>query len=109
MKEATAIALQVAEALEEAHEHGVIHRDLKPANVMITPKGQAKVLDFGLAKMLALGAGIRRCRWRRRGRLMGTPLYMSPEQALGKSVDARTDLWSLGVLYYEALTGGAAV
>ena len=104
VKDATAIALQVAEALEEAHEHGVIHRDLKPANVMMTAKGQAKVLDFGLAKMLALGADSTMS-LTETGRLMGTPLYMSPEQALGKSVDARTDLWSLGVVYYQCLTG----
>ena len=104
VKEATAIALQVAEALEEAHEHGVIHRDLKPANVMMTAKGQAKVLDFGLAKMLALGTDST-LSLTETGRLMGTPLYMSPEQALGKSVDARTDLWSLGVVYYQCLTG----
>jgi eukaryotic-like serine/threonine-protein kinase len=104
VKEATAIALQVAEALEEAHEHGVIHRDLKPANVMMTAKGQAKVLDFGLAKMLALGTDST-LSLSETGRLMGTPLYMSPEQALGKSVDARTDLWSLGVVYYQCLAG----
>jgi eukaryotic-like serine/threonine-protein kinase len=104
VKEATAIALQVAEALEEAHEHGVIHRDLKPANVMITPKGNAKVLDFGLAKMLAVDGDATLSAAQTQG-LMGTPLYMSPEQALGMSLDARTDLWSLGVVYYECLTG----
>jgi Tol biopolymer transport system component/predicted Ser/Thr protein kinase len=104
VKEATAIALQVAEALEEAHEHGVIHRDLKSANVMMTAKGQAKVLDFGLAKMLALGTDSTLSLAETQG-LLGTPLYMSPEQALGKSVDARTDLWSLGVVYYQCLTG----
>jgi eukaryotic-like serine/threonine-protein kinase len=104
VKQATAIALQVAEALEEAHEHGVIHRDLKPANVMITPKGNAKVLDFGVAKMLALGTDDTISLAETVG-LLGTPLYMSPEQALGRKVDARTDLWSLGVLFYESLTG----
>jgi len=104
LKQATAIALQVAEALEDAHEHGVIHRDLKPANVMITPKGNAKVLDFGVAKMLALDASAT-VSLAQTGTLVGTPLYMSPEQALGQKVDARTDLWSLGVLYYESLTG----
>jgi serine/threonine protein kinase/Tol biopolymer transport system component len=102
--EATAIARQVAEALGEAHEHGVIHRDLKPANVMITPKGDAKVLDFGLAKLLASGADATMSVAETRG-LLGTPAYMSPEQALGTSVDARTDLWSLGVLYYESMVG----
>jgi eukaryotic-like serine/threonine-protein kinase len=103
-KEATAIALQVAEALEEAHEQGVIHRDLKPANVMITPKGNAKVLDFGLAKLLAAGEDNALSLTDKRG-LLGTPLYMSPEQAQGMSLDSRTDLWSLGVVYYEFLTG----
>jgi serine/threonine protein kinase len=102
--EATAIARQVAEALGEAHEHGVIHRDLKPANVMITPKGDAKVLDFGLAKLLSSGVEATMSVAETRG-VLGTPVYMSPEQALGKSVDARTDLWSLGVLYYESLAG----
>ena len=104
VKDATAIALQVAEALEEAHEQGVIHRDLKPANVMMTPKGNAKVLDFGLAKMLALGTDSTKSLTGTRGPV-GTPLYMSPEQALGQSVDARTDLWSLGVVYYQCLAG----
>jgi Tol biopolymer transport system component/tRNA A-37 threonylcarbamoyl transferase component Bud32 len=104
VSDATAIARQVAEALGEAHEHGVIHRDLKPANVMITPKGDAKVLDFGLAKLLASGADATMSVAETRG-LLGTPVYMSPEQALGKGVDARTDLWSLGVLYYELLAG----
>ena len=106
VKEATAIALQVAEALEEAHEQGVIHRDLKPANVMITPKGNAKVLDFGLAKMLAVSSDAK-LSLTERGGLLGTPLYMSPEQAQGMSLDARTDLWSLGVTYYELLAGAA--
>ncbi len=103
VKEATTIALQVAEALEEAHEHGVIHRDLKPANVMITPKGQAKVLDFGLAKLVG-PADATQTLTETTG-VMGTPLYMSPEQALGKAADARTDLWSLGAVNYEMLTG----
>ena len=104
VEDATLIVLQIAGALEEAHEHGVIHRDLKPANVMITPKGHAKVLDFGIAKLLApltpdATASIET------GFIIGTPLYMSPEQAKGNAVDARTDLWSLGVIYYELLAG----
>jgi formylglycine-generating enzyme required for sulfatase activity/tRNA A-37 threonylcarbamoyl transferase component Bud32 len=102
-EEATRIVLQIAEALEEAHAQGVIHRDLKPANVMITPRGQVKVLDFGLAKLLA-GTDSTQSHLEGDGPI-GTPHYMSPEQALGKTLDARTDLWSLGALYYEALTG----
>ena len=105
VRESTVVVLEVAEALEEAHEHGVIHRDLKPANVMITPKGHAKVLDFGLAKLL-VAADATLSFVETRG-VMGTPLYMSPEQAMGKSMDRRTDLWSLGALYYESLTGRA--
>jgi formylglycine-generating enzyme required for sulfatase activity len=101
--EATRIMLQVAEALEEAHQQRVIHRDLKPANVMITVKGNAKVLDFGVAKLLA-GTESEQSLTEAPGPI-GTPLYMSPEQALGKRVDERTDLWSLGALYYEMLTG----
>jgi formylglycine-generating enzyme required for sulfatase activity/dienelactone hydrolase/predicted Ser/Thr protein kinase len=104
VREATEIIRQVAEALEEAHAHGVIHRDIKPANVMITPRGQAKVLDFGVAKLLAArGADVTQSIEETRG-VMGTPRYMSPEQALGEAMDARTDVWSLGVLYYEART-----
>jgi hypothetical protein len=97
--------LPIAEALEEAHEQGVIHRDLKPGNVMITPKGQAKVLDFGLAKLFAPLSTDPALSVSDSRMLMGTPRYMSPEQALGRKLDARTDLWSLGVLFYESLTG----
>src|SRR5271156_2940884 len=104
VKEATTIALQVAEALEEAHEQGVIHRDLKPANVMITSKGQAKVLDFGLAKLLLGPTDVTQAGGETVGG-MGTPLYMSPEQAMGETAAARGDVWSLGVPYYESLTG----
>jgi serine/threonine protein kinase len=104
VKDATSIVMQVAEALEEAHERGVIHRDLKPANVMITPKGQAKVLDFGIAKLLSPAAGDV-TNSIETGMLLGTPYYMSPEQAQGITVDTRTDLWSLGVIYYESLSG----
>ncbi len=105
MKEATSIALQVAEALEEAHEQGVMHRDLKPANVMITPRGHAKVLDFGLAKLFAVSGTDATLSFAETRGIVGTPLYMSPEQVHGKAVDRRTDLWSLGVLYYESLAG----
>ena len=103
VRDATAIALQIAEALEEAQRQGVIHRDLKPANVMISPKGQIKVLDFGLAKLLQPEVA-KESLIKTKG-VMGTPFYMSPEQAMGKGVDGRTDLWSLGVMYYEFLTG----
>jgi eukaryotic-like serine/threonine-protein kinase len=104
VKEATMVALQVAEALVEAHEQGVIHRDLKPANVMVTSKGRAKVLDFGLARLLLSPSDVTQAAAETVG-VMGTPLYMSPEQAMGQPADARSDLWSLGVTYYESLTG----
>lgn len=107
VKDATSLVLQIAEALEEAHEQGVIHRDLKPANVMVTPKGQAKVLDFGLAKLFAPVARDTAISVTETRGLVGTPLYMSPEQVQEQKVDARTDLWNLGVIYYELLTGRA--
>src|ERR1700735_2401195 len=104
VERATSIIREIAGALEEAHEQGVIHRDLKPANVMITPRGHAKVLDFGIAKLLAPLAPDATASMET-GFLIGTPLYMSPEQAQGNPVDARTDLWSLGIIYFQLLTG----
>ena len=98
-KEAVAIAVQVAEGLREAHENGVIHRDIKSANIMIGKKGQAKIMDFGLAKL----AG--RTKLTKTATIMGTVAYMSPEQARGEPVDRRTDIWSLGVVLYEMLAG----
>jgi serine/threonine-protein kinase len=117
--EALPIAKQIAEALEAAHEQGIIHRDLKPANVKVRPDGTVKVLDFGLAKALepmspatvettasptitspAMMTGV--------GMLLGTAAYMSPEQARGKTVDKRSDIWAFGCVLYEILTGKPA-
>jgi serine/threonine-protein kinase len=114
VEDALKIALQIAEGLEAAHEKGVIHRDLKPANIKITPEGQVKILDFGLAKALegetpqdsslsqspTLTAAATRA-----GVILGTAAYMSPEQASGEATDKRADTWSFGVVLFEMLTG----
>ena len=127
--EAIAIARQLAEALEAAHDRGVVHRDLKPANIKITPDGKVKVLDFGLAKLVEHTAGpsgpassigpsvqptltlstppggVRGGIGTVEGTILGTPAYMSPEQARGKAVDRRADVWAFGCIFFEMLTG----
>src|SRR5438445_5779150 len=116
VEEALRIGVQIAEALEAAHEKGIIHRDLKPGNVKVTPERKVEVLDFGLAKAfagdeagsdpsnsptLSLAATMH-------GVILGTAAYMSPEQARGKAVDKRTDIWAFGCVLYELLTGKQA-
>jgi eukaryotic-like serine/threonine-protein kinase len=117
IEEALPIAKQIAEALEYAHERGIVHRDLKPANIKLTHDGKVKVLDFGLAKALqddsaatqnisnspTLTAGATKA-----GFILGTPAYMSPEQAKGKTVDRRSDIWSFGVVFFQMLSGKQA-
>ena len=98
VRDALDYAIEMARGLAKAHEQGIIHRDIKPANVMITDDGGVKIVDFGLAK-------VRDVELTRAGTTMGTAAYMSPEQALGQEVDHRTDVWSLGVVLYELLTG----
>src|SRR5262249_13022457 len=111
LEESLNIAKQIADALEAAHEKGIVHRDLKPANVKIKPDGVVKVLDFGLAKAggpptarsadsPTLTMGVTEV-----GMILGTAAYMSPEQARGKPVDKRADIWAFGVVLYEMITG----
>ncbi len=111
VREALRIGEQVASALSVAHCKGIVHRDLKPANIMLTGECFAKVLDFGLAKAIAdpgAATGAAGSAMTEAGSVIGTPRYMSPEQARGRLVDARTDLWSLGCILYESLTGTPA-
>jgi len=105
LEEALSIALQIAEAVAAAHEHDVIHRDLKPGNIKITPEGKVKVLDFGLAKAVGGEAVDQQSTVTEPGRVIGTPAYMSPEQARGREADKRSDIWSFGCVLYEMLTG----
>jgi len=116
IRRALAYAGQIAEGLEAAHEKGIIHRDLKPANLKVTPQGRVKVLDFGLAKAIwvpdgdrdLIHAGETPSAGTLAGQIVGTPGYMSPEQARGENVDTRVDIWAFGCLLYELLTGRRA-
>jgi Tol biopolymer transport system component len=116
LDEVLLIAKQIADALEAAHEHGVIHRDLKPANIKIGPDGTVKVLDFGLAKAIAPGGASAdvlnsptlTARNTQAGMILGTAAYMAPEQARGRAVDRRADIWAFGAVLFEMLTGKRA-
>jgi len=105
LDEVLSIALQIAEAMAAAHECGVIHRDLKPGNIKITPDDKVKVLDFGIAKPVKADVSNEASTITQPSRIIGTPTYMSPEQARGKPTDKRSDIWSFGCVLYEMLTG----
>jgi len=109
LREVVDLGLQAAEALEAAHGRGLVHRDIKPANLMVDARGRLKVLDFGLAKRLPahdeLSADASSVSQTKSGVLLGTPSYMSPEQALGREIDPRSDIFSLGVVLYELIAG----
>ena len=116
MRRSVEIVSSIAEALSEAHEHGIVHRDIKPSNVVVSERGQVKVLDFGLVKNLFeqpssgvdLDAQTLYSTQTRSDVIVGTPLYLSPEQATGKPIDGRSDLFAIGALLYECLTGQSA-
>src|SRR5204862_7855868 len=115
LREAVDVAIQVASALAAAHETGIVHRDIKPENIMLRPDGYVKVLDFGIAKLAestfaeatADEAGSMTLAETNLGSILGTVRYMSPEQARGAPVNKGTDIWSLGVVLYEMVTGHA--
>ncbi|MBN1636269.1 MAG: serine/threonine protein kinase [Deltaproteobacteria bacterium] len=101
LKEVMNIGIQVAQALDYAHGRGIVHRDIKPSNIIVTKDGQVKITDFGIAHIEDPAAH----QQTQAGEILGTPIYMSPEQVMGQSVDGRSDLYSLGVIIYELVTG----